>query len=201
MPEMKERVVEGSFFEEELVRVTERRKIGIEKEKAILKLRKGLGEIICGRVAFPDEIEGKKIVLVPEFYPKADWVDDGTKSYKELSPTTLVCKPIEHGKRMNIILSSDIYPSGKQADIDNPESRPADFRVYREGLDYYFCLGRKGTASIYRLEGTEDEKRTPRDMSKRHIRILRDILNLVKSPKTDFFVPKYSIMSEYKKIT
>jgi len=43
------------------------------------------------------------------------------------------------------------------------------------------------------MEGAEDEMRTPRDMSKRHIRILHDTLNLIENSKTEFFAAKYSL--------
>ncbi len=190
---MKEAEVEMPFLDAELAAASGRRVERNKTEEAILKLRKRLAKVIRENVSFPDEIQGKKLELVPGFSSKADWVDNGTEFYRELSTTTLMCRPVKQGKQINIVLFSDIYPSGNQADTDNPKSRQANFRVFVERLDYYFSLGRGGVARIHWLEGTESQKRVPEDMNINRIRALGEVMDLIESPKTKFVATGYSL--------
>jgi len=111
MPEMKEAQVKTSFLDAELVAASERRVERKKTEEAILELRKRLGGVIQDNVIFPDQVEGKKIVLIPGFYSKGDWVDDGTASYKELSSTTLICRPVKkENKKISYFPAIYIHP-------------------------------------------------------------------------------------------
>lgn len=156
----------------------------IDVAEKIPVLRTELGQIIRNHISFPKSIGDEEIT--PDSYRRDDHdvVVASRGSIHELSSTRLKCVatlPGLLGKRETVItIISSGYPF---EDNETGGLRPVSFTLAVDKLGYTFDFPSAGGARINK--GNQFEKK--------HMEIVREILDLVKDPKTTFQPQPYTI--------